>query len=91
MSSPYYLTAFIDEKGQRQPFSFKINGPFATTENKSFYCRVESPELLGIDFNVYGNSDNQTKELALKLVEFCLKGKKVCDAEGNALPLEKWK
>ena len=88
MDSPYFLTAFIDEQGQLRPFSFKIEGPFATSEKENFYCRVESPELLGKDFNVYGDSGNQTKELAFKLVEFCLKGKKVCDAEGNVLDLE---
>jgi hypothetical protein len=91
MSNPYYLTAFIDEQGQRRPFSFKIEGPFAATENKDFYCRVESPELLGQEFNVYGKSGGHTKELAFKLVEFFLKGKKIYDAEGNALPLETWK
>jgi len=88
MNNPYYLTAFIDEQGQRRPFSLKIEGPFATLENSQFYCRVESPELLGKDFNVYGESGSKTKELALKFVEIFLKGKKVCDAEGNALVLE---
>ncbi len=90
MNNPYYLTAFIDEQGQRRPFSVKIEGPFATAENRDFYCRVESPELLGKEFNVYGDSGSHTKELALKLVEFCLRGKKVYDAEGNALVLEGW-
>ncbi len=90
MNNPYYLTAFIDEQGQRRPFSFKIEGPFATSENRNFYCRVESPELLGKDFNVYGDSGSQTRELALKLVEICLRGKKVCDANGNAFILEQW-
>ena len=88
MSDPYYLTAFIDEQGQRRPFSVKIEGPFATSEKRDFYCRVQSPELLGQEFNVYGNSGNRTKELAFKLIEFCLRGKKVYDAEGNALVLE---
>lgn len=90
MNTPYLLTAFIDEKGQRRPFSLKIEGPFATSDNGEFYCRVESPELLGKEFNVYGESGSQTKELAMKLVEFCLKGKKIYDAEGNALVLEVW-
>lgn len=91
MDNPYYLTAFIDEQGQRRPFSFKIEGPFTTSEKNDFYCRVESPEMLGQEFNVYGESGRQTKELAFKLVEFCLKGKKVYDAEGNTLVLEEWK
>jgi len=90
MNNPYYLTAFIDEQGQRRPFSLKIEGPFPTLENRNFYCRVESPELLGQDFNIYGDSDSETRELALKLVEICLRGKKVCDAKGNALVLEQW-
>lgn len=90
MNNPYYLTAFIDEQGQLRPFSLKIEGPFATSENRDFYYRVESPELLGKDFNVYGDSGRQTKELALQFVEVCLKDKKVCDAEGNALVLEGW-
>jgi len=90
MNSPYYLTAFIDEQGQRRPFSFKIEGPFATSENEDFYCRVQSPELLDKEFNIYGHSGSHTKELALKLVEICLRDKKVYDAEGNTLVLEKW-
>ena len=90
MNNPYYLTAFIDEQGQRHPFSFKIEGPFATSGNMDFYCRVQSPELLDKDFTVYGDSGNQTKDQALKFVEFCLKDKKVCDADGNALVLELW-
>ncbi len=90
MNNPYYVTAFIDEQGQRRPFSVKIEGPFATFENRNFYCRIESPELLGKDFNIYGDSGSQTKELALKLVEICLRGKKIYDAEGNALVLETW-
>jgi hypothetical protein len=90
MSDPYYLTAFIDEQGQRRPFSFKIEGPFATAGHMDFYCRVESPELLDKEFNVYGDSGNQTKELAIQFVEFCLKDKKVLDAEGNDLVLEGW-
>jgi len=90
MSNPYHLLAFIEEQGERRPFSFKIEGPFSTSESGNFYCRVESPEMLGKDFNVYGDNESQTKELAFKLVEFCLKGKKVCDAEGNALALEMW-
>lgn len=91
MNHSYHLTAFIDEQGQRRPFSLKIEGPFTTSDNRDFYCRVESPELLGQEFNVYGDSGSHTRELAFKLVEFCLKGKKVCDAEGNALVLETWK
>ena len=90
MDNPYYLTAFIDEQGQRRPFSFKIEGPFATSGNMDFYCRVECPELLGKNCNVYGDSKSQTKEQALKFVEFCLEDKKVYDAEGNALILELW-
>ena len=90
MNNSYYVSAFIDEQGQRRPFSFKIEGPFATSEKRDFYCRVESPELLGQDFNVYGESGSQTKELALKFVEICLKDKKVYDAEGNNLILEVW-
>ncbi len=90
MNNPYYLTAFIDEQGQRRPFSLKIEGPFATFENRDFYCRVESLELLGQDFNVYGESGSETKELALKFVEICLKDKKVYDADGNSLTLESW-
>ena len=91
MSNPYYLTAFIDEQGQRRPFSFKIEGPFTTTtESRNFYCRVESPEMLGKEFNVYGKSGGHTKELAFKLVEFFLKGKKIYDSKGNALVLEQW-
>jgi len=89
MSDPYYyLTAFIDEQGQRRPFSMKIEGPFATPENKDFYCRVESPELLGQGFNIYGDSGSETKELALKFVEICLKDEKIYDAEGKAVVLE---
>ena len=90
MNNPYYLSAFIDEQGQRRPFSLKIEGPFATATSRDFYCRVESPELLGQDFNVYGDSDRQTKELALKFVEICLRDKKVFDAEGNTLILQGW-
>ncbi len=90
MNNPYYVTAFIDEQGQRRPFSLKIEGPFATSDYKDFYCRIESPELLGKEFNVYGYSGKQTKELALQFVEICLKDKKVYDAEGNALVLELW-
>ena len=90
MDNPYYLTAFIDEQGQRRPFSLKIEGPFATSQNRDFYCRVESLELLGQDFNVYGDSGSETKVLALKFVEICLKDKKVYDLEGKALVLEEW-
>jgi hypothetical protein len=90
MNNPYYLTAFIDEQGQRRPFNLKIEGPFATSESGDFYCRVKSPELLGKDFNIYGDSGSQTKERALKLVEICLRDKKVYDAKGNALVLELW-
>ncbi len=90
MNNPYYLTAFIDEQGQRRPFSLRIDSPIATSGNMDFYCRIESPELLDRDFNVYGDSKNQTKEQALKFVEFCLKDKKVYNAEGNDLVLEMW-
>lgn len=90
MTQPYYVTGFIEERGQRLPFSLKIEGPFATSENKDFYCRVESPELLGKEFNVYGHSARQTKELALQFVEVCLKDKKAYDAEGNTLVLKPW-
>lgn len=90
MSNPYYLTAFIDEQGQRRPFSLKIVGPFATSGNMDFYCRIESLELLDKEFTIYGDSGSQTKEQALKFVEFCLKDKKVYDAEGNDLVLKLW-
>jgi hypothetical protein len=90
MSNPYYTAAFIDEQGQRLPFSLKIEGPFSTSEYRDFYCRIESPELLGKEFNVYGNSVRQSKELALQFVEICLKDKKVYDTEGNTLVLETW-
>ena len=90
MNTSYYLTAFFDEQGQRRPFSLKIEGPFATPKDRDFYCRIESPELLGKDFNVYGESKNQTKEQARKFVEICLKDKKIYDAKGNTLTLGSW-
>jgi hypothetical protein len=88
MNTSYYLTAFIDEQGQRRPFSLKIEGPFATPENRDFYCRIESLELLGKDFNVYGDSKTQSKEQAFKFVEICLRDKKIYDAKGNTLTLD---
>jgi hypothetical protein len=90
MNNSYYLTAFIEEQGQRRPFSLKIEGPFATSEYRDFYCRVESPELLGKEFNVFGDSGRRTKELALQFVKVCLKDKKVYDSEGNTLVLKQW-
>jgi hypothetical protein len=86
----YYVTAFIEDQGQRRPFSLRIEGPFETAESNEFYCRIESPELLGKEFNVYGENGSQTKELALKFVEICLQGKKVYNADGNTLELEPW-
>ena len=91
MSNSYSLTAFIDERGQRLPFTLKIEGPFRTSGNMDFYCRIESSELLGKEFIVYGDSAEQTKEQAIKFVEICLQEKKVYDAEGNILILEMWK
>ncbi len=88
MNNSYYFAAFFDEQGQRHPFSLKIEGPFVTSGSMDFYCRIKSPELLGKNCNVYGDSKSQTKEQALKFVEFCLEDKKVCDAEGNVLVLE---
>ena len=90
MSDPYYLTAFIDELGQRRPFSLKIEGPFSTSENGDYYCKIQSPEILGKEFNVYGEDGNQTKQLALKFIEICLQGKKIYDSEGKPLGLDPW-
>ena len=90
MSNHYYLTAFIDEQGQRRPFSLKIEYPVATSGNMDFYCLVVSPDLLDKEFSIYGDSESETKEQALKFVEFCLKDKKVYDSEGNALILKLW-
>lgn len=90
MTEPFYLTAFIDERGQRRPFSLKIEGPFETSENRDFYCRIESPELLGKEFNVYGGNGQTTKELALKFIEICLQGRQIYDSEGKTLALEPW-
>ncbi len=90
MIDPYYLTAFFDERGQRRPFSLKIEGPFATSGNGDYYCRIQSPEILGKEFNVYGEDGSQTKQLALKFIEIFLQDKKIYDAEGNALNLEPW-
>ena len=90
MNNPYYLTAFIDEQGQRRPFSLKIEGPFVTSGSMDFYCRIKSPELLGKEFTVYGDTRKQTKEQALRFVEFCLQGKKIYNTEGNTLALELW-
>ena len=88
MDTSYYLTAFIDEQGQRRPFSLKIKGPFATPKDRDFYCRIESLELLGKDFNVYGDSETQSKEQAFKFVEICIRDKKIYDAKGNTLTLD---
>jgi len=88
--SNYYLSAFIDERGQRRPFSLKIEGPYATAEKNDFYCTIASPELLGKEFNVYGGDDQQTRQLALKFVEICLQGKKIFDREGHSLNLKPW-
>lgn len=90
MSDPYYLTAFIDERGQRRPFSLKIEGPFSTSKNGDYYCKIQWPEILGKEFNVYGEDGNQTKQLALKFIEICLQGKKIYDSEGNPLGLDPW-
>lgn len=90
MSDPYYLAAFFDEQGQRRPFSLKIEGPFATSENGDYYCKIQSPEILGKDFNVYGEDGSQTKQLAIKFIEICLQGKKIYDSEGNPLDLDPW-
>ena len=90
MSNPYNLTAFIDEQGQRRPVSLKIEYPVATSGNMDFYCLVVSPDLLEKEFSIYGDSESETKEQALKFVEFCLNDKKVYDAEGNALVLKLW-
>ena len=88
--SPYHLTAFIDERGQRRPFNLKIEGPFTTSESKDCYCTIQSPELLGKEFNVYGENGSQTKQLALKFIQICLQGKKIYDAEGHPLALNPW-
>lgn len=88
--SHYYLTAFIDERGERRPFSLKVEGPFAMSENQEYYCKIQSPELLGKDFNVYGEDGDHTKKLALKFIQICLQGKKIYDAEGNILALNPW-
>ncbi len=90
MNHSCHLTAFIQEGGQRRPFSLKIEGPFETPDSREYYCRIESPELLGKKFNVYGEDHRQTQERALKFVQICLLGKKIYDAEGNSLdgPLE---
>ena len=91
MKDSYYLTAFIQERGERRPFSLKIEGPFETPDSRDYYCRIESPELLGKEFNVYGEDNRQTKELALKFVQICLQDKKIFDAEGNSVKLGPWK
>ena len=75
---------------QQRPFSLKIDSPVATSGQMDFYCRIASSELLDKEFNVYGDSANQTKEQALKFVEFYLKDKMVYDAEGNVLVLKPW-
>ena len=88
--SHYYLSAYLDERGQRRPFSLKIEGPYTTTESSDYYCKIQSPELLGKEFNVYGENGSQTKQLAIKFVEICLQGKKVYDAKGHPLALNPW-
>ncbi len=91
INNSYYLTAFIQERGQRRPFSLKIEGPFETPDSRDYYCRIESPELLGKEFNVYGEDQQQTRELALKFVQICLQDKKIYDADGNSVDLAPWK
>lgn len=88
--SHYYLSAYLDERGQRRPFSLKIEGPYTTTESSDYYCKIQSPELLGKEFNVYGEDGSQTKQLAIKFVEICLQGKKVYDSQGHPLALNPW-
>ncbi len=91
MNDSYYITAFVQERGQRRPFSLKIEGPFETPDRGDYYCRIESPELLGKEFNVYGEDTRQTQELALKFVQICLQGKRIYDADGNPVDLAPWK
>ncbi len=91
MNDSYYITAFVQVSGQRRPFSLKIEGPFETLDGRNYYCRIESPELLGKEFNVYGEDTQQTQELALKFVQICLQDKKIYDADGNSVDLAPWK
>ncbi len=90
MNDSYYMTAFILEHGEQRPFSLKIEGPFETPDSRDYYCRIESPELLGKEFNVYGEDHRQTKELALKFVQICLQDKKIYDADGKSMELAPW-
>ena len=79
--------AYIEEEERWQA---SISADYASADEQASGYVYNSPELLGKEFNVYGDSGSHTKELAFKLVEFCLRGKKVYDAEGNALVLEGW-
>ena len=91
MNNSFLITAFFVDRGQPRPFSLKIEGPFSTPDNKSFYCRLDSPELLGKEFNIYGNTQEETQKLAVKFIEICLQGKNVQDIEGKAMELNPWK
>lgn len=90
MNDSYYLTAFFLERGEQRPFSLKIEGPFEMPDSRDYYCRIQSPELLGKEFNVYGEDHRQTQELALKFVQICLQDKKIYDADGNSIELAPW-
>lgn len=81
------LSVFIEEDGQRRPFSLVITDPEKTPDADDYFCNIHAPVLFKRDKSVYGVDAKQAAELAIKFVKDLLSGRQLIDGNGNPVNL----
>lgn len=87
MSNLHELNVYIEENGQRDPFSLTITQPEKAEDAEDYYCTVIAPRLFNKEKNIYGVDAEQVAHLAVKLVTDLLAGRRLVDEYGQSIEL----
>jgi len=81
------LRVFIDEDGQRKPFSLVITNPTKSADTDDYFCSIHAPDLFRNDKSIHGVNAQQASELAIKFAKNLLSCKQLIDIDGNPVIL----
>ena len=81
------LNVFIEEDGQREPFSLVITNPEKAPGADDYFCNIHAPVLFKRDKSIYGVDAKQAAELAIKFVNDLLSGRQLVDEDGKPVVL----
>ena len=81
------LDVFVEEDGQRKPFTLLIEAPVKSPGAEDYFCCIHAPELFKKEKNIHGVDATQASELAIKFVKDMLAGKRLIDKDGKTINL----